>query len=399
MSKHLSFTAAIACIVLLLFDTSAVGAQSAVQVELIAPAGCPQTAELEAAIAARGARLDQAGSVQALRAQIDTGGDGFDGRLWVISAGDADPAVRQVQGASCREVVDALAVVAAITLSQSQPESVPEAPPASREAPPTTDPAPARDAPSAVPPPGATAAPAAGEGGAKADGGAAKGGPAPPPGGLLLGPFEQHRKLQVEAGEVSLERTYDMTLLGGAALGVLPGQAVPRLDFINLSTTLLSTPGAAARTFIAAPLLLGRVSMLGPATFTGPAGAADLFAMSTGVGGCLSPYLDRAGVTWLLCGEFGFGVATTQVQDASGNALASTTRAFGSIGASTLFQIALGSRVHLSLRIGMDSMTQAFSATGADGRKIFQSARFLSADGFDGYGISGYVQLGLGVHF
>lgn len=383
-------------IALLLTLAWGAAARAEVVLTMDAPAGCPGRSDLEAAIAARGARLDGNGPQRALHVRIEAEAEGFVGILSLPLS--AEPALRRIHATSCAELVDALAAVAAIAVSHA-PEAPQEVSPkrVSYEA---SD---AVVAPSGLPR-AADGAPVAAPG-ATALAHGSRHAPARDPGtlrsdGVLLGPFQRRRELSVEAGTLTIDRGFDLTLLGGAAIGVLPGQVVPRFDFIAIRTTMLTLPGDTG-TFLSAPLLYSRLGVLGPALYTGADVETDLFGLSLGVGTCLALGYVRDGFSALLCGELGYGVVGLQTLDGSGNEEQSKTRGYGSVGGSALFQYGFGSRVHVTLRFGLDSTTHALSAQRADGSEVFHGARFLAADddGFDGYGISGYVQLGIGVHF
>ena len=93
-------------------------ATPAVKLAYAAPAGCPSQDDFVAAVTARGADFDAPRTTptgQVMVVSISRAEKGFAGAFRVRDGGEATNE-REVRGASCRDVADALAVVAAIEL-------------------------------------------------------------------------------------------------------------------------------------------------------------------------------------------------------------------------------------------------------------------------------------------
>lgn len=373
-----------------LWASASAQAQPPPSLELEAPPGCPDRAELEAAIAARGATPGADHGV-GLRARIVADGEGFEGTLQLSAPDSAEPGMRRVRGRSCAEVVDALAAVAAIALAERAqgrpaafaaptPATPVEAPPA--VAAPVTEPAPPEPSEPAAPAPAAA--------------------PRDPrtlhAEESLVTPMRLHRELPVEQGVLSLDRSLDLTLMGGAAFGLVPGQVVPRFDLMSVQGSLLSLPGEGP-SYLASPLWVARLTVFGPTSHDSAGSSTDLFGLGAGGGTCTALAHDRGGLTALFCGELGFNVVSLRTR---GNGVVdeqSKTRAYGNVGLFGHVQYAISPGLHLALRAGIDSTTYAWSAERDDGSEIFHGTRWGRGGGFDGYGLSGYVELGLGVRF
>src|ERR1019366_4712684 len=116
--------------------------------------GCPSGAEFGAAVAARG-RTIHVGDDGRATAHVSIAPDPAGGYRGTLRMGASDPGTRDVHGASCREVVDALAVVMVSSLG---PAGSPPLPPRAGAAPPA--PPPGKKDPEDPPPPPGAAAPA-----------------------------------------------------------------------------------------------------------------------------------------------------------------------------------------------------------------------------------------------
>src|SRR4249920_3058523 len=104
-------------VALLAFSSPALAAP-AVRLAYEAPRGCPSEPEFVAAVTARGADFDVGETTRqphVMVVSINKGGDGFVGAFQLRDDRDATNK-REVRGASCAEVADALAVVTAIAL-------------------------------------------------------------------------------------------------------------------------------------------------------------------------------------------------------------------------------------------------------------------------------------------
>ena len=146
------------------------GRAAAIRVELEAPAGCSSAEAFRRAVASRLERAPDAELAAATRLQvkITRAGARVEGELRLVHAADAAD-TRRVEGKSCDEVIEVLALTAALAL-QGAPATAPRAPGAregSARAAPTREAAPprapAREATSPAARPAAREAPAATE--------------------------------------------------------------------------------------------------------------------------------------------------------------------------------------------------------------------------------------------
>ncbi len=334
-------------------------AQAAVGLAYEAPDGCPSEREFVDAVVTRGADFEGAATngvhrvmVVALRKQ----GDGFAG-VFQMRDGEAATNKREVQGASCSEVVDALAVVTAIAL---RPEiATPAAPPASA-------------APPAVPLPVEA--------------------PATPPGevplrGTTFVRRRGHESVSVPAGTVSFDLARTLTLYGGAMIGGAPSTVIPRLDLDLTVASFVTTPERAQR--IMGVVLQSRLSLLGPGTYRSSNTTTNLIGYAVMFGFCVTPHYDSAGLVLLVCADAGLG--DMSIRTTEGGALIQSK--FISFGVASLQLDALynlTSVVNLGLKVGGDAYpgTAPWSAERADGTQIFAQ---------NGY--SAYLLLGLGFRF
>ncbi len=104
--------------VILLAASVPARATPAVKLTYEAPAGCPSEDDFVAAVTARGADFDAprgAPVAEVMVVSITRADNGFAGAFQVRDGSEATNK-REVRGASCREVADALAVVTAIAL-------------------------------------------------------------------------------------------------------------------------------------------------------------------------------------------------------------------------------------------------------------------------------------------
>jgi hypothetical protein len=321
-------------------------------------AGCPSEADFKAAVEGRGGHFagpGAPGAARALRVSIVQEGAGFRGTLQATNE-DATSALREVHGATCPEVVEALSIVGATALNP-QADSAP--------------------APSAAPPAVSTPKP--------------KPEPEPTTTAFSQGRLRATKELinaqiPVEAGTLRLDYARAVTLYAGAQLGLVPGTVVPRLDLAVTAASLVTTPGG--RTFFHGVIPRVRLSYLGQATYEARDTNTDLNALAFAAGVCWSPLYDTRGWVALLCGEYGAGFMNLRTKDADGKEVQNKTTGLGLVSLGIETQYNLGELFHVGLKAGADLLVDSFSAERADGSRIFQSSRF-----------TGYGMLGLGVHF
>jgi len=319
--------------------------------------GCPSEADFQVAVEGRGGHFagpGAPGSARALRVSIAPEPAGFRGTLQATNE-DATSAVREVHGATCSEVVAALAVVGATALNPQQAEAKPVA---SAEQPPV--PATAEE-------------------------------PAPTETAFSQGPLRATQSLAnaqipVEAGKLRFDYARAVTLFGGVQFGLVPHTIMPRYDLSLTAAPLVTTP--AGKTYIHGVITRLRLSYLGPTKYKTEDTSSDINAFTFALGVYWSPIYDTRGWVLLLGAEYGAGFVKIQTKDAQGLQIQDKNKALGFASMGIESQYNLGPLFQIGFKLGLDIMMDSFSAERADGSRIFQSS-----------GFSGYGMLGVGVHF
>ncbi len=347
-----------------------------------APYGCPSEPEFVAAVTARGADFDAREATQGpqtLVVSIHRQGDGFAGAFQVRSAADATNK-REVRGATCVEVADALAVVTAIALHSeadaggigstgagaSAPDESYAASPAS------VSPAVAVDAPQ--PPrrtPGTPRVVAPGEDRLR---GSTR---AFPP---------RSESISVHAGTLRFDLQRSATVYAGASVGMIPSLVLPRYELSGLVASFVTTPEGEQR--ISSLVFKLRLGVLGPATYQSPDTKTDVSGISFGIDLCQSPHYDSKGLVLLFCGGYGGGVMMLKTKGLDGVAIQTKSMGFGEVLLSGELQYYLGAGVHVGLRLGGGFTVGQITAERADGSRIFASSAW-----------SAQATLGLGFRF
>jgi hypothetical protein len=331
-----------------------VPAQAAPAVTLAydAPAGCPSESEFVAAVTARGADFDAARATpvaQVMVVSISRAQDGFAGAFQVRDAREATNK-REVRGASCREVADALAVVTAIALqggageggeAQAAPTSLP---PRMAEAPPRPDPAPA----------------------------------SPPPlqpskrlrGRTRIG-YANPESVTVPAGTVRFEGAFTWDAYAGAAVGIIPSLVLPQYGIAGIVANFVTTPDGAQR--IAGIVLRTHVGLMGPGTYKSSNAKTDVFGGAFGIDLCQSPRYDTGGLVLLLCVGYAGGFMDLNTTGLGGTSIQTKTAGFGEASLSGEIQYYLGAGFHVAARLGGGFSIGQLTAEGADGSRIFAS--------------------------
>jgi hypothetical protein len=331
-------------------------AADAVQLEYTAVDGCATEASFRAAVTERGGQFDVArspDSPEKLQVSIERAERGFRGSLQSWSGGSSS-SVRELHGASCQEVLDALAVVGALALRAGDRAASAPTPPAEPkpETIPVAIPAPAPD----------------------------------PPHRLRASGSVGNQRVQVSAGTLSFEKVRGVSLFAGAELGLLPKTLVPRLDLSFDAANFVTTPSG--KSYLDGVLPRIRLSYFGQTSEHSGDASATLEGASFGMALCWSPTYDTRGFAALLCLEYGAGVLKVASKDTSGGETRHKTTGFGSAGAGLETHYNLGSLFHVGLKLGADALINPVSAERADGSQIFHSSSF-----------AGYGMLGFGLHF
>jgi len=328
-------------------------AAKSVAVAYDAAAGCPSQAEFEAAVEGRGGHFtgpSAPGSAWAIRVSIVQDTAGFRGTLQTTND-DATSALREVHGATCQEVVDALAVVSATALNPGAEVEASPSEPAPKTAPVKT-----------LPP----ASAAQDEGRLRGSGSTV------------------NEKVPVEAGTLRFDKARPLSLFGGAQLGLLPNTLMPRYDLSLSTTNFVTTPGG--KSYVDGVIARIHLSYLGPSTYRTDDASSQVQGFLFALGVCWSPIYDTRGWSALLCSEYGAGWFKIKSKDAQGTQIQDKLQGVGFAGLGVETQYHLGSVFQLGLKLGADVFVNQFGAERPDGSSIFRSSQF-----------SGYGMLGLGV--
>jgi hypothetical protein len=317
-----------------------------------APEGCPAEAAFVSALQARGASLEHAGEAKFFEVRIERGAGGFSGSFQVGEGSEASGA-RLVHGSTCAEVSDALAVVAAIALEgggEASPMAAPDGiQPVVTPVTVSVAPAPVVSATALSPAPVESSAP-------------------------TLKTVMYKDKVEVPAGELRLGYMARYTLSAGAALGVVPGLTLPRLDFSISRANLVSAPGD--QDFLFGGVFRVRWSFLGPAEVHTPGFDTQMWGVKAGIGSCTPLTYNPDGLVLELCAEIAAGVMGLDTHDAAGNKTQSKTVGLGTTSLEAHTQYSLGSTLYLDLNLGGEMWASKLSAERPDGSQLFHSNMF-----------------------
>ena len=339
-----------------------------VQLEYTAPVGCPTQTEFVAFVTQRGGDFAHPGpktKASAMIVKLRREASEHVGSL-ELRADDMASDQRQLHAASCAEVAEALAVVAAIALRGADEPSEPVAAspvvavePAGPEAA-TAPPAP-KPSPAAVP---------------------------PPPSETRLRPIGLwgNEQVPVTAGPLQVKRALTATVSGGAIFGAIPGVVLPRFDLTLSRTNFITTPERSS-------FLIGNVLRVGWTYFGGitrETGAykTAIHGIKAGVSSCTSLTYDTQGFVALLCGSFTVGVISLDTKESGSDYHQDKVVGTGNASLELDVRYNIGQHFHLSANASGDIWPGTFSAERSDGSKLFESRLFSAS-----------AQLGFGVHF
>jgi hypothetical protein len=317
-----------------------------------APLGCADETRFIAAVAARGGDFANARE-QLLRVRLQRTEQGFGGSL-VVGSGGVTSRAREVQGKTCPEVVDALAVVTAIALDPqvNAPGAVQPTPtvrpaasaPTSRTAP-TESPAvasPPRDRPPPIH--------AASSFGAKT--------------------------LRVTAGTVRLHSRIDIVGSGGVVLGLVPGQLMPRMDVTATRANFVTLPNGESHLLGTIPRM--RWSLLANRSFDRGDTAFDVGGQQLGVGLCASPYYHEDGWVFVGCAELAVGLLQFKVRE-PGLSERTETTAFGQFGVNAEASYRFGRHFVISAKLALEAPESRVRLRRADGSDLFRSSAVMGS--------------------
>lgn len=255
-------------------------------VQYVAPAGCPSADVFEEAVTARGGNVKavaadapQSQAQVRLFVRVEQDAAGFEGRVSAQQDGAAAKA-RTARSTRCEEVVDAMALVTALTL-ENEPEPAAE---------PSVQPETAVPVAATAPPKEPVAHPKVFAGSTPLR-------------------FNVHDALRVESGTVHVDGLKTLTLAGGALFGVLPGVVLPRISATLITTQFLTLPNGSQSLVGAIPLM--RLSYLGPGQWRRGANHVELDGFLGGAGAgltlgvCTTPHFNSNGWAFLTCAEMG----------------------------------------------------------------------------------------------
>lgn len=339
-----------------------------VQLEYTAPAGCPTQTEFVAFVTQRGGDFAHPGpktKANAMIVKLRREASEHVGSL-ELRLDDMASDQRQLHAASCAEVAEALAVVAAIALRGADEPSEPVA------APPAATPEPAPPATSSAPPaprPAPAAAP-------------------PPPSETRLRPIGLwgNDQVPVTAGPLQVKRALTTTVSGGAIFGAIPGVVLPRFDLTLSRTNFITTPERSS--FLIGNVLNAGWSYFGGVTHHTGVYSTTIHGFKAGVSSCTALTYDTQGFVALFCGGFHVGLVNLETKEAGTDYQKDKMTGFGAASLSFETRYNIGNHFHIGASAGGEMWLGTLSAERADGSKLFES-RLFNAN----------VQLGLGVHF
>lgn len=319
-----------------------------------------------AAVTARGADFDtpRAARVpQVMVVSIARAQDGFAGAFRVRDEREATNK-REVRGASCREVADALAVVTAIALQGGAGDG--------GEAP---------GAPAAPPPVAADSQPSSSSASAPAA--------APsPPSSVRLRAHSQWRpptSVTVPAGTVRFDMGGTVGVYAGATVGLIPSLVLPQYELSIVVAPFVTTPDGAQR--IHGVILKLDGGIWGPATYRAGDTKTDLWGLYADWNVCLTPTYDTEGLVVLFCFGGGGGALTFDTS-APGMSTAEQIVGFVRADLSGGLQYYLGAGFHVGAQLRGGVNVGQIAAERADNTRVFSTSPTGSVE----------VLLGVGFH-
>jgi hypothetical protein len=278
--------------------------------------------------------------------------------------GSSDEGAREVQGATCRDVVDALALVAASSLGPA--EAIPTSPTTSERAvdPPAPQPIPA-DAPVS---PGVANPPA------RRQEDRTRAAPSEP--------------LVVPAGTLTFDSTNSFSVFGGVMTGLIPKVVVPRIDFIEAArTNMVTSPDG--HTYRVWPTVRLHGSIFPSLRYHAAYGTTNASGgLALGADLCGAVYYDRSGLQVLMCPEFMVGYTAVTTTTQQGVRVDNGLQGFGTVGLGLDLTYNMGRHFSVGLKTGGAVILGGLKAEASDGATLMQSSKW-----------SLHGMLGAGGHF
>lgn len=354
------------------------GQAQAAQIAYSSVSGCPSESDFLSRVQARGGSLSTPRDPGLRRFEVQASAEQgrFVGTLRIVRE-SSNSNSRRVEGTTCSEVVDALAIVAAIELGKSSESAVPQ----------QGDPSTPKDAEQSTPNDApATVQAAQRESVAAPRPSPQSQGPDTKRQGLSGSSLRRVDQMTIEGGTLHFDKARAYNLTAGAEFGWIPNQVVPRLDLSTTVANFVTPPNAKSLLF--GPVLQAHWNWYGPTTNSGSAYDTRLIGMSAGISPCAAFTYDSRGFTAMLCGNFTAGLLWHKTTDKVSRQGTWTETSMATAGAALEGQYNLGSLFQLTARMGFDSHFGRVAPTDPQNRELFRAGI-----------ISGYALGGLGIHF
>jgi hypothetical protein len=271
---------------------------------------------------------------------------------------------REVRGAMCRDVVDALALVAASSLGPG--EAMPT-PPTVRV--PAVDPPPPQPTPAQAPVP-----PTVANRPDRRQEDRTRAAPREP--------------LVVPAGTLAFDSTNSFGAFAGVMTGLFPKVAALRIDFVEATrTNLVASPDG--HTYRVWPTVRLHGSTFPSLQYRSPYGTTNAGGgLALGADLCGAMYYDRSGLQVLECPEFMVGYTGVTTTTPQGVRIANGLEGFGTIGLGLDLTYNIGRHFNVGLKTGAALIVGGLKAEASNGATIVQSSTW-----------SLHGMLGAGGHF
>ncbi len=318
-----------------------------------AAVGCPSRESFVALVERRGGSFDELRGAEPrreLQVALRREGSVFVGGLAVVLVDGEKPDERQIRGATCAEVAEALSITVALELR----------PTANDEPRPPEDVSPVEVAPSPPPP------------------------EANPP--VFRGRSHWgHGVTPVSEGKLELKPQFAVTLSAGASLVLFPW-AVARYDATFRMASFLTLPNGEQK--LVGPILRARLGFAGAPqqSFESDGASATVSGQSMGLGVCWSPLYDSAGLVLLGCAELGLAGYSTRIREAGATPRDSRITLVGTVGPVLEAEYSLGP-LQLGVRVGGNGVFGTVEAQRESGEQLFRSRK---AEAFVAFGLGGH---------
>ena len=252
-------------------------ASESTQLDFLAPEGCGSEQDFMSAVAERDGQITESGATsRTLHVKIKKVEGNFVGTLSLVNAGGTF-GPREFQDESCAEVVDALALVAATALKESDEAAIEQ----------TKQPEPPTEAPAKEP--------------AKEEAL-----PEQPRSGHFSGRSKWGRDdVTVPAGVVRFNPIFAVSVQQSISYGPVPRTWLPTTSIVLELANTVTTPDGQQR--INGPMLRFRYGLSFPGAKYSSGGVKyDIGSQSAAMGICWSPYYNIRGLVLTGCAEVGF---------------------------------------------------------------------------------------------